>query len=136
MEFRISDILDAVDASDITIEPRKVTSNSRIEELVFKKIPLHKNQKFSSRKTARTGLLVAALIVVLSFSIMAAASDMRVADIFGNFFGFPSQGQKDTIDEISMIHSEEIPISASANGTTVTLQTAIGVDHNCYLKLQ
>lgn len=136
MEFRISDILDAVDASDITIEPRKVTSNSRIEELVFKKIPLHKKQKFSSRKTARTGLLVAALIVVLSFSIMAAASDMRVADIFGNFFGFLSQGQKDTIDEISMIHSEEIPISASANGTTVTLQTAIGDDHNCYLKLQ
>ena len=45
--------------------------------------------------------------------------DDDIADIFGNFFGFLSQGQKDTIDEISMIHSEEIPISASANGTAI-----------------
>ena len=54
----------------------------------------------------------------------------------GNFFGQLSQGQKDTMDKIRMIQGDALPISVNANGTTVTLQTAIGDDRNSYLKLQ
>lgn len=136
MELIIADLFDVVDASDVSIKPSKITSKSRIKELVFNKISLNERQKHTVRKSVRMGVLIAALISILSFSIFVGASELRGADFFGDFFGLLSQGQKYTIDEISMSQGGEVPISANTNGTTVTLQTAIGDDHNCYLKLQ
>lgn len=136
MEFRIADILDAVDASDIAIKPRTPVAGSRIEALVFEKIGVNETKRPAIRKTVRMGALAAVLIVLLSLSVAVGAASLRAADLFGNFFGFLSQEQKDTMDEISMIQGDGLPISVTENGTTVILQAAIGDDRSCYLKLQ
>ena len=126
MEFRIADILDTVDASDISVQPRNVVSGYRIEELVFEKIGHCQIQRHTVQKSVRMGPLVAVLIVLLSLSMIVGASELQVADLFGDFFGILSPGQENTMNEISMIQGNGLPISVSANGTTVTLQAAIG----------
>lgn len=136
MEFRIADILDTVDASDISVQPRNVVSGYRIEELVFEKIGHCQIQRNTVQKNVRMGPLAAVLIVLLSLSMIVGASELRVADLFGDFFGILSPGQENTMNEISMIQGNGLPISVSANGTTVTLQAAIGDERSCYLKLQ
>lgn len=136
MEFRITELLDPVDASDIALRPRNVASKSRVQELVLRKIATQPSRERVSRKRVRMGLLAAALVALFALTAIVGASGLQAADLFGNFFGLLSQGQRNAMDEISMIRGTGLPVSVSANGTTVTLQAAIGDDRNCYLKLQ
>lgn len=79
MEFNISDLLDDLQDDSVELRPQNAASGSRIKELTMEKI---KKQKKPPRRGVRTlgrAVLVAAVVVMLATTVLAA-SGFRIAD--------------------------------------------------------
>lgn len=73
MEFNISDLLDDFQDDSVVLQPQKVASVSRIKELTMKKIHKEDQKPRRGLRTLGRTMLVAAIVVALATTVLAAS---------------------------------------------------------------
>ncbi|MGM9587212.1 MAG: DUF4179 domain-containing protein [Candidatus Limivicinus sp.] len=133
MEYRIVDLLDCIQDSDVPIRTENHASATKIKELTMEKINAeNRKNKRPVRKAARVALIAAIIVLLLSVTAFAA-NELRLADLFREVFGQVSESQEEVMEEISV---PELPEAVTSQGTTITPVAAIVDEYMYYIRFQ
>lgn len=148
MKRRISDLMDAVQPSQLILHQNTPLSSQRIKELTMSKI-----QKKHSKRVGFRVLLVAAILVALGASVVAAD---QIWGVSGVFLGYPgeklSAEDVETIDQLGASFTPDNPTpenvevmeqrndsftaGITSNGATITPISILGDDDYFHLHLR
>lgn len=148
MKRRISDLMDAVQPSQLTLHQNTPLSSQRIKELTMSKIQKKRGKRISFRV-----FLVAAILIALG--VTAVAAD-QIWGVSGIFLGNPSEKLSaedvETIDQLGASFSpesltpedaeiidqqnESFTAGITSNGATITPISVLGDDHYFHLHLR
>ena len=133
MEYRIVDLLDCIQDSDVPIRTENPASATKIKELTMEKINAeNRKNKRPVRKAARVALTATVIVLLLSVTAFAA-NELRRADLFREVFGQVSESQEEVMEEISV---PELPEAVTSQGTTITPVAAIVDEYMYYIRFQ
>lgn len=131
MKYRISDLVDCLEDTSVSLAEKEIASAGRIKELTMQKIHAGKAPRRTG-KHLRAAMIAAVLIVVLSAAAFAA-SELRVADLFRGYFSHMNGNQVEVVENLG---TTELPPAVTSGGITVTPLAVVADDMVLYVRLQ
>jgi hypothetical protein len=130
MKHNISDLLDDLPVGDMELQQTSLLSSRRIKERTMGIIGA--KNKTTIRLFGRVAAIAAA-IMLLTVSVLAADVALNDGALFGNFFGTSLSGKQiQVIDDIGRTFGESI----TSNGTTITPIRAVADKDHYFLHLR
>lgn len=131
MNRRISDLMDHIPYEDVKMEQNAPLSSQRIKELTMEKI----DKKAPRGRIGFKILFIAAMIAMLSMSVLAAESIMTYDDWLTEFFAGKEVVADISENQLALLESsvKQVDQSVSSGGYTVTLETAVTDGYVAYL---
>lgn len=81
-------------------------------------------------------VLVAVLLLTAILAVTAYAASFRISDWFRELFGNLSTEQSQVVEDMGMAQDSCEPVTATANGNTLTILSAFGDGYNAFIRLR
>ena len=128
MKRNISDLMDHIQDVDIPVSCQTPLSSQRIKELTMRKIKNNKGRRLTFRV-----MLVAAILVVLGVSVVAADQIWGVSGVFlGHYADDLEQEDIEAIDTLGA----SFPGGITSNGATITPISVLGDDDYFHMHIR